>query len=40
MSLGVAQYADGDSRESLLERADAAMYNAKQEGRNRVSFSP
>ncbi|WP_027331115.1 diguanylate cyclase [Marinimicrobium agarilyticum] len=40
LSLGVAQYTAGDSRESLLERADAAMYNAKQEGRNRVSFSP
>lgn len=40
LSLGVAQYAAGDSRESLLERADTAMYNAKQEGRNRVKFAP
>lgn len=34
-SLGVAAYPeDGDTAELLLERADAAMYQAKQAGRN------
>lgn len=34
-SLGVAAYPeDGDNAELLLERADAAMYQAKQAGRN------
>ncbi len=36
LSLGVAQYAPGESVESLVGRADAALYQAKQQGRNRV----
>jgi diguanylate cyclase (GGDEF)-like protein len=36
ISLGVAMLKPGESRESLLERADAAMYEAKKRGRNRV----
>lgn len=36
ISLGVAEYQPGDSVESLIERADQAMYIAKQAGRNRV----
>jgi diguanylate cyclase len=35
-SCGVAQYKDGDSVTSLISRADAAMYKAKREGKNRV----
>lgn len=35
-SFGVATCQHGDTRESLLERADKAMYQAKHEGRNRV----
>jgi diguanylate cyclase len=36
-SFGVAQLdAEGDSFETLLERADYAMYQAKKDGRNRV----
>ena len=35
-SFGVAAYRNGDSRDSLLERADAALYSAKRNGRNRV----
>jgi diguanylate cyclase (GGDEF)-like protein len=36
VSLGVAQLAEDDSATSLLARADAALYRAKAEGRNRV----
>jgi diguanylate cyclase (GGDEF)-like protein len=35
-SLGVARYHGGESRESWIDRADKAMYRAKQNGRNRV----
>ena len=36
VSVGVSGYRDGDSQETLLQRADQAMYQAKQTGRNRV----
>jgi diguanylate cyclase (GGDEF)-like protein len=38
-SVGIASYpADGDDAESLLGAADAAMYRAKQSGRNTYQF--
>jgi diguanylate cyclase (GGDEF)-like protein len=37
-SLGVARY-EGDSADRLLQRADAALYAAKSEGKNRVSVA-
>jgi diguanylate cyclase (GGDEF)-like protein len=37
ISLGVAALAEGDTRESLFERADKALYRAKESGRNRVA---
>jgi diguanylate cyclase (GGDEF)-like protein len=40
ISLGVAELGDGDSLASLLARADAALYQAKAEGRNRVVATP
>jgi diguanylate cyclase (GGDEF)-like protein len=36
VSVGVASLEDGESLESLLQRADAALYAAKRGGRNRV----
>jgi diguanylate cyclase (GGDEF)-like protein len=36
VSLGVAQRRAGEGRDDLLVRADAALYAAKQAGRNRV----
>jgi len=35
-SVGVANYLPGDSGEDLLRLADAALYRAKGEGKNRV----
>ena len=36
VSVGVAQHEPGESRHSLLERVDQALYRAKNQGRNRV----
>ncbi|MGH8156837.1 MAG: sensor domain-containing diguanylate cyclase [Rhodanobacter sp.] len=38
ISIGIAMRQDGDGVESLVERADQAMYDAKLNGRNRVSL--
>ena len=36
VSIGVAVFGDSDTHETLLKRADAALYMAKTEGRNRT----
>jgi diguanylate cyclase (GGDEF)-like protein len=36
VSIGVSRYVHGESQESWIERADRAMYQAKQAGRNRI----
>jgi diguanylate cyclase (GGDEF)-like protein len=38
-SFGVASYEPGDDFDSLLERADRALYRAKNEGRNSVRLA-
>ena len=39
-SFGVASLTGNESQEGFLQRADAAMYQAKQSGRNRVETAP
>lgn len=40
ISMGVAQARPGEARDSLVERADAALYEAKNGGRNRSVVAP
>ncbi|MBI9099294.1 MAG: diguanylate cyclase [Spirochaetaceae bacterium] len=36
VSIGVAQYQEGESHDELIDRADKALYEAKHRGKNRV----
>ncbi len=39
VSIGLAQYVTGENRDSLIARADTALYDAKRTGRNRYSLA-
>ncbi len=40
VSVGVAEWRSGDTKQTWLERADAALYRAKQTGRDRWAEAP
>ena len=37
LSVGVAEYSPGESIADMVKRADAALYQAKRTGRNKVA---
>jgi len=39
LSFGIAEFRDDDSLESLIKRADGALYDSKHNGRNRTTLS-
>lgn len=40
VSIGIAQLSEGESREGWIKRADLALYNSKNTGRNRATTAP
>lgn len=40
ISIGVAEYLNGETISDLIDRADAALYTAKHNGRNQVATAP
>jgi len=40
LSGGIAEYTNGEAIEDLMDRADGALYTAKQNGRNRIAAAP
>jgi diguanylate cyclase (GGDEF)-like protein len=40
ISLGVTDFRPGDTPDDIIGRADAALYKAKEQGRNQVVMAP
>jgi diguanylate cyclase (GGDEF)-like protein len=40
VSIGVAEHRQGETLEAAIQRADRALYEAKEQGRNRVRLEP
>ena len=40
VSIGISGYGPGINKESLIKKADEALYKAKREGKNRICHSP
>ncbi len=40
VSIGIAQLSQGESKEAWIKRADLALYNSKNTGRNRYTVAP
>jgi len=40
LSIGITDYLSGEEMTDLVYRADKAMYQSKENGRNKVSFIP
>lgn len=38
ISLGIAEYTDGDDEKTILQKADKALYKAKESGRNKAEI--
>lgn len=38
ISIGATKYVDGDTEEELISRADKALYNSKQQGKNQLNM--
>ncbi|CCX80517.1 diguanylate cyclase [Clostridium sp. CAG:715] len=38
ISLGITEYGDGDDEKTILQKADKALYKAKESGRNRAEI--
>jgi len=38
VSIGITQVVEGDTNESMVKRSDQALYQAKNNGRNRIEI--
>jgi diguanylate cyclase (GGDEF)-like protein len=40
LSIGIGDYDPGETENQLIQRADQALYQSKENGRNRITFFP